>query len=166
MNVGAFDLDRVLASEPDFLDPDAEHMHDETVTSVGITRVGDCDLAKLNAWFSKLLQERGVDIYRMKGVLSIKDTAEKFVFQGVHMLFEAAPIKAWGEGEERVNKLVRAHACVCCFAVLSRTRRYSPSFTVSTSQIRSSSARTSTAPSLKHSSAAVWPRRMQVRGFA
>ena len=41
------------------------------MTSVGITRVGDCDLAKLNAWFSKLLQERGVDIYRMKGVLRV-----------------------------------------------------------------------------------------------
>jgi len=107
MNVGAFDLNRVLESEPDFLDPDAEHVHDETVTSVGISREGECDLAKLNAWFSKLLQEKGVDIYRMKGVLAIKDSAEKFVFQGVHMLFEAAPLKPWDEGEMRVvNKLV------------------------------------------------------------
>ena len=81
-------------------------MHDETVTSVGISREGECDLAKLNAWFSKLLQEKGVDIYRMKGVLAIKDSAEKFVFQGVHMLFEAAPLKPWAEGETRVNKLV------------------------------------------------------------
>ena len=36
LNIGAFDLHRTLEMDPGFLDTDAEHEHDATVTSVGI----------------------------------------------------------------------------------------------------------------------------------
>ncbi len=41
-------------------------------------------------------KEKGIDIFRMKGVLSIKGVPNKFVFQGVHMLFDGKEDKPWG----------------------------------------------------------------------
>jgi G3E family GTPase len=72
---------------------------------VGITLAGDLDAKKLNLWMSKLLQEKGVDIFRMKGVLSIKGVPNRFVFQGVHMLFDGKEDRPWG-ATPRMNKLV------------------------------------------------------------
>ena len=106
LEVGAFSLDRVLVEDPEFLDPDAEHQHDETVTSVGIETSGECDLGRLNAWLGGLLAARGTDIFRSKGILAISGTDEQYVFQGVHMLLEGRALGAWAEGEERRNRLV------------------------------------------------------------
>ena len=38
-----------------------DHVHDSSVTSVGIALSGDLDAKRLNAWMSKLLQEKGPD---------------------------------------------------------------------------------------------------------
>ncbi len=83
-----------------------EHAHDEAVSSVGIRAEGLCDGKKLNDWISKLLQEKGGDIYRMKGVLGVKGTSKRLVFQGVHMLFDAKFDREWAAGEDRTNTLV------------------------------------------------------------
>jgi G3E family GTPase len=85
--------------------PEPDHVHDSSVTSVGIALPGDLDAKKLNEWMSKLLQEKGADIFRMKGVLSIKNQPNRFVFQGVHMLFDGKVDKPWG-AVPRSNKLV------------------------------------------------------------
>ncbi|MFO0823968.1 MAG: GTP-binding protein [Gemmataceae bacterium] len=82
-----------------------DHEHDEEVSSVGITIPGDLDLKKLQAWMSELLGTFGADIFRMKGVLSIKGDARRFVFQGVHMLFDGREDRPWGN-EPRANKLI------------------------------------------------------------
>ena len=82
-----------------------DHEHDEEVTSVGITVAGDLQLDKLNGWLSKLLREQGQDIFRMKGVLSMRGWDERFVFQGVHMLFDGRPDRPW-DNELRQNKLI------------------------------------------------------------
>jgi G3E family GTPase len=82
-----------------------DHEHDEEVSSVGITIPGDLDNKKLNKWMSRLLAERGPDIFRMKGVLAIKGDDRRFVFQGVHMLFDGKPDRPWG-ADERGNKLI------------------------------------------------------------
>ena len=105
MNVGAFDLNRALEVDPAFLE-DGEHLHDVSVTSVGISMTGDLDGVKLNAWLGVLLREKGVDIFRSKGILSIKGEPNRFVFQGVHMLFDGQPERPWKQGEERTNRLV------------------------------------------------------------
>jgi G3E family GTPase len=81
------------------------HLHDDAVTSVGITTPGDLDLDRINIWLSAILLNKGSDIFRMKGVLSIQGKPERFVFQGVHMLFDCQPGKPWAEGE-RHNSLV------------------------------------------------------------
>jgi G3E family GTPase len=41
----------------------------------------------------------------MKGVLSVKGSAKRLVFQGIHMLFDAKFDREWG-AEPRVNTLV------------------------------------------------------------
>jgi G3E family GTPase len=83
-----------------------EHSHDEEVSSVGISVVGELDGKKLNDWISKLLAEKGGDIFRMKGVLVVKGTKKRLVFQGVHMLFDAKFDREWKDGENRTNTLV------------------------------------------------------------
>ncbi len=82
-----------------------DHEHDDEVSSVGITMPGDLDPEKLNNWLGKLLQEKGPDIFRTKGVLSIRGEERRFVFQGVHMLFDGRPDRPWGE-EPRSNSLI------------------------------------------------------------
>ncbi len=82
-----------------------DHEHDEEVTSVGITLSGDLQLEKLNGWLGKLLREQGQDIFRMKGVLSVRGWDKRFVFQGVHMLFDGRPDRPWGN-ELRHNKMI------------------------------------------------------------
>ncbi len=83
----------------------AAHEHSEGVTSVGIQQPGELDGGRLNAWISTLLRTKGNDIYRMKGVLSVKGAAKRLVFQGIHMLFDARFDRDWGS-EARVNTLV------------------------------------------------------------
>jgi G3E family GTPase len=81
------------------------HAHNDAVTSVGIQQVGELDGTKLNQWISELLRTQGGDIYRMKGVLSVKGSDRRLVFQGVHMLFDAKFDRAWGQ-DARENTLV------------------------------------------------------------
>jgi G3E family GTPase len=83
-----------------------EHSHDGDVSSVGISVAGELDGKKLNDWISKLLQTKGGDIFRMKGVLVVKGTKKRLVFQGVHMLFDAKFDREWKDGENRTNTLV------------------------------------------------------------
>jgi G3E family GTPase len=75
------------------------------VTSVGISVAGDLDLKKLNSWLGVLLRTQGPDIFRMKGVLSIEGHSDRFVFQGVHMLFDGRPDRPWG-ANLRKNDLI------------------------------------------------------------
>ncbi len=106
LEVGAFSLDRVLADDPEFLDPEAEHQHDLSVTSVGFEIEGDLDLERLNEWLSNLLRTKGTDIFRSKGILSVAGMDERYVFQGVHMLLDGQPQGTWPDNESRRNRLV------------------------------------------------------------
>jgi G3E family GTPase len=83
----------------------ASHTHSGQVSSVSIVQPGDLDPKRLNDWISELLRVRGGDIYRMKGVLSVKGSAQRLVFQGVHMLFDAKFDRDWGD-MPRQNTLV------------------------------------------------------------
>ena len=83
----------------------AQHEHDDEVGSIAIEEDGDVDPERLNAWLSKLLSERGVDIFRMKGFISLVGESRRFVFQGVHMLVDGQPDREWGDMPRR-NQLV------------------------------------------------------------
>lgn len=105
LDIKAFDIKQALHIDPDFLDEDA-HEHDESVFSISIVEKGGVDGDKFNRWIYQLLQDRGADIFRMKGILDIDSEDRRFVFQGVHMLLDGRPGRAWKSDELRRNELV------------------------------------------------------------
>jgi G3E family GTPase len=105
LGIGAFDLDRALEIDPEFLNETA-HEHDETVGSVALVESGELDGQLLNNWISELLRTQGPDIFRMKGILTIAGESDRYVFQGVHMLFDGKADRPWKANEIRKNELV------------------------------------------------------------
>jgi G3E family GTPase len=126
LDVEAFDLSAVLRRRPSFLEPERPLVLDVKVPVVGafgagskvpvmarpagrggavgsivVERDGDVAPDRLNAWMMALLQEHGADIYRMKGFISVAGDARRFVFQGVHMLFDAYRERPWGVATRR-----------------------------------------------------------------
>ncbi|MBL8816991.1 MAG: GTP-binding protein [Planctomyces sp.] len=82
-----------------------DHEHDEEITSVGITTPGNLDPDKFQVWIRDLLMNQGPDIFRMKGILSFSDMNERYIFQGVHMLFDGRADRPWGDSPRR-NSLI------------------------------------------------------------
>ncbi|MCL1466980.1 CobW family GTP-binding protein [Argonema galeatum] len=105
LGVQAFDLNRALSIDPNFLGEDT-HQHDETVYSVALVESGAVNGEKLNDWLGELLRTQGTDIFRMKGILNVAGEDNRFVFQGVHMLFEGKRDRPWKRNETRKNELV------------------------------------------------------------
>lgn len=83
-----------------------DHVHDSAVTSVSIVSEGVLDLDEVNDWLERLVDEKGEDLYRLKGVISVNESTGRFVFQGVHSMLEGCPAKPWEPDEKRINKLV------------------------------------------------------------
>jgi hypothetical protein len=107
LGIRGFDLKRTLEMDPEFLNTEGEHEHDSSVTSLSITTPGDVHMALVNQWIDNLLRTKGTDIYRMKGILAIATASKKYVYQGVHMIFDGKfEDEVWADGEPRQNKLV------------------------------------------------------------
>lgn len=88
LKINAFSLARVTEMEPDFLENgEHEHEHDPTVTSVAFKFDGFLNMHHLSSFISEIIQTMGADLFRYKGVLNVAGMEEKFVFQGVGMLF-------------------------------------------------------------------------------
>lgn len=85
------------------------YLHDTSVSSVGIVMdPGVCfEKRKLEAWLKDLITTKKDVLYRYKGLLSVKGTDEKLVFQGIHETIEADFIGNWTiPEEERQSKFV------------------------------------------------------------
>ena len=109
INIGAFDLNKTLEMDPEFLDTDAEHEHDQRVTSTSSIFTGALNVNKLERWIGEILRDYGEDLFRYKGVLAVKGMDQKFVFQGVHMLFSGTfseEVAPWRKGEKRECRFV------------------------------------------------------------
>jgi len=108
LNIQAFELDRVLDFDPEFLDENQEHMHDETVSSVSCKIKGNVNEMMLSRWLQRLIQTDGANLYRYKGIISVKGNDYKFIFQGVGMIFNGNYAdQKWGVPEsERENIFV------------------------------------------------------------
>jgi G3E family GTPase len=118
----AFDLDRILDIEPDFLVADdhdhdhhdhdgthhhgLKHYHDEDMQSVAVRLDGDVDPAKFMPWINRLTQEHGPNILRSKGIVAMKGDPKRFVFQGVHMMLDGDSQREWRSDEKRESKVV------------------------------------------------------------
>lgn len=102
---GAFDLDRILEIEPDFLSED-DHEHDDAITSVSLSSDAPIRPELFMPWLRQLTAEKGQDILRLKGVLAFPDEEQRYVVQGVHMLLEGDHQRDWRPNEQRVSRLV------------------------------------------------------------
>ncbi|RVG71860.1 CobW family GTP-binding protein [Sinorhizobium meliloti] len=102
----AFDLDRILEVEPDFLEADHDHEHDDHVASFSLVERRPVDPEKFFRWLQTTARAFGTDMLRMKGIIAFAGDTDRYVVQGVHMLVEGDHQRPWKEGEERVSRLV------------------------------------------------------------
>jgi G3E family GTPase len=102
----AFDLNRVLEFEPDFLDEVHEHEHDSHVKSLSLTTETPLVPQKFLPWIQQVAQQFGTDILRLKGIIQFEDDPDRFVVQGVHMLLEGDHQRPWKPDEPRISRLV------------------------------------------------------------
>jgi G3E family GTPase len=130
----AFDLDRILDLEPDFLgggdhddhhhhhdhhhhDHDHDHAHvhshgglkhyhDEEMQSISLSTDKPLDPDTFFPWVQDLVQKEGPNILRCKGILAFKDDDERFVFQGVHMILDGDHQRPWKDDEKRKSRIV------------------------------------------------------------
>jgi G3E family GTPase len=127
----AFDLDRILEIEPEFLGDGGhdhrhhhdhghdghdhhhhhdggalKHYHDEEMQSLSLRSEQPLDADKFFPWVQDLVQKEGPNILRCKGILSFKDDDERFAFQGVHMILDGDHQRPWSEGEKRESRII------------------------------------------------------------
>lgn len=100
----AFDLRNILAIDPAILE-DHEHEHDQSIGCVAVREHEALDPVAFNRWLNRLVQDRGADLFRMKGVLNFSDEVRRYVFHGIHMTLEGRPGRPWGQSE-RVSEIV------------------------------------------------------------
>jgi G3E family GTPase len=108
LDLGAFDLQRILDVEPAFLEDSHAHAHahDDDVRSVSLQSDQALEPARFERWIGEVLQAQGIDILRCKGILSLQGLDRRYVFQSVHMMSEGTETQAWREGEKRSSRLV------------------------------------------------------------
>lgn len=102
----AFNLERILEVEPEFLDGGHDHEHDDHVSSLSLSTAQPLDPGVFLHWITTIVQTIGTDILRMKGIIAFPDDPDRFVVQSVHMLIEGAHQRPWREEEPRTSRLV------------------------------------------------------------
>lgn len=124
---GGFDLDRILALEPEFLNPahgepghvhdehcahehhghgHEDHVHDDEIRGVSLRLDRPLNAEKVSAWLSHLLATQGPDILRAKGILDIAGDERRLVFQAVHMILEGDYQREWAPKDTRESRMV------------------------------------------------------------
>ena len=82
------------------------HHHDDDVKSFVFRSERAFDPAKLEDFLGAMVNIYGPRMLRYKGVLWMKGTERKVIFQGVHQLMGSDLGPAWGADERRINKMV------------------------------------------------------------
>ncbi|MDO8450199.1 MAG: GTP-binding protein [Rhodoferax sp.] len=82
------------------------HHHDDDVKSFVFKSDRAFDPAKLEDFLGAIVNIYGPRMLRYKGVLHMKGTDRKVIFQGVHQLMGSDLGPAWAEGEQRSSKMV------------------------------------------------------------
>ena len=82
------------------------HHHDDDVKSFVFRSNRAFNAAKLEDFLGSIVQVYGPKLLRYKGVLYMKGTDRKVVFQGVHQLMGSDLGPAWAAGEKKNSKLV------------------------------------------------------------
>lgn len=82
------------------------HHHDDDVKSFVFRSERAFNPAKLEDFLGAIVQVYGPKMLRYKGVLNMKGTDKKVIFQGVHQLMGSDLGPQWAPGEKRVSKMV------------------------------------------------------------
>jgi G3E family GTPase len=82
------------------------HHHDDDVKSFVFRSEKALDPAKLEDFLGAIVNIYGPRMLRYKGVLHMKGTERKVIFQGVHQLMGSDLGPKWDEGEPRLSKMV------------------------------------------------------------
>ena len=82
------------------------HHHDDDVKSFVFRSDRPFDPARLEDFLGAIVNIYGPRMLRYKGVLNMKGTDRKVIFQGVHQLMGSDLGPQWAEGESRVSKMV------------------------------------------------------------
>jgi len=119
-----FNLNAKLDIDPDFLAADAHahehhdhehgehcdhphhHHHDDDVKSFVFRSDKPFNPAKLEDFLGAIVQVYGPKMLRYKGVLNMKGTDRKVIFQGVHQLMGSDLGPKWAPGEKKTSKMV------------------------------------------------------------
>jgi G3E family GTPase len=121
-----FNLNAKLEIDPEFLNADAHdhhdhdhdhehgedcdhphhHHHDDDVKSFVFRSERPFNAAKLEDFLGAIVQVYGPKMLRYKGVLWMKGSDKKVVFQGVHQLMGSDLGPKWAPGEKKVSKMV------------------------------------------------------------
>jgi len=64
------------------------------------------DPDKFFPFIQNLVQVEGPNILRSKGILSLRDDPQRFVFQGVHMMLDGDHQREWRADEKRQSRIV------------------------------------------------------------
>jgi len=121
-----FNLNAKLDIDPDFLKADDHghdhhdhdhvhdehcdhphhHAHDDDVKSFVFKSDKAFNPAKLEDFLGAIVQVYGPKMLRYKGVLNMKGSDKKVIFQGVHQLMGSDLGPAWAKGEKKTSKMV------------------------------------------------------------
>jgi G3E family GTPase len=82
------------------------HHHDDDVKSFVFRSQRAFDPARLEDFLGAIVNIYGPRMLRYKGVLNMKGTERKVIFQGVHQLMGSDLGPQWAEGETRTSKMV------------------------------------------------------------
>ncbi|QBK04459.1 GTP-binding protein [Hylemonella gracilis] len=82
------------------------HHHDDDVKSFVFKSERAFDPAKLEDFLGAIVNIYGPRMLRYKGVLNMKGTDRKVIFQGVHQLMGSDLGPEWGAQEQRLSKMV------------------------------------------------------------
>ena len=82
------------------------HHHDDDVKSFVYKADRAFDPAKLEDFLGAIVNIYGPKMLRYKGVLHMKGTERKVIFQGVHQLMGSDLGPEWGQGEARQSRMV------------------------------------------------------------
>ena len=122
-----FNLNAKLDIDPDFLKADAQeqhdhgghdhvhdehcdhphhHAHDDDVKSFVFRSDKAMNPARLEDFLGSIVQVYGPKMLRYKGVLNMKGSDRKVIFQGVHQLMGSDLGPKWMPGEKKTSKMV------------------------------------------------------------
>ena len=82
------------------------HHHDEAIQSVHVVVDEPLNFDRIDRCLQELSHDYGDRLLRMKGVLHIAGRRERFVFHGVHGMFDGRPDRLWRRDEQLQSRLV------------------------------------------------------------